>query len=96
MKRIDEQNISLIRDSQRSTFYRSKVPKTLVSHMLPNLFKVTFFPSFYSGGQLKRTGNVYFCASTTTDCIKTNNIPLKRSMIFLPEMKKNSNFSTNV
>ena len=46
----------------------------------------------YSGGQLKRDGNVYFCASTTTESIKTN-IPLKSPTKFLPEMKKNSNFS---
>ena len=50
----------------------------------------------YSGGQLKWDGNVYFCASTTTECIKTNNIPLKSPTKFLPEMKKkNSNFSKN-
>ena len=47
----------------------------------------------YSGGQLKRDGEVSFCASTTTVSIKTNNIPLKSLIKFLPEMKKKSNFS---
>ena len=47
----------------------------------------------YSGGQLKRTSNVSFCASITTESMKTNNIPLKNPTKFLPEMKKNSNFS---
>ena len=42
----------------------------------------------YSGGQLKRDSNVSFCASITTESIKTNNIPLKSPTKFLPEMKK--------
>ena len=47
----------------------------------------------YSGGQLKRDVNVSFCASITSESIKTNNILLKSPTKFLPEMEKNSNFS---
>ena len=46
------------------------------------------FDTSYSGGQLKRDSNVSFCASITTECIKTNNIPLKSPTKFLPEMKE--------
>ena len=47
-----------------------------------------FYICIYSGGQLKRDGNVSFCASITTESSKTNNIPLKSPTKFLPEMKK--------
>ena len=43
----------------------------------------------YSGGQLKWDGkNVSFCVSTTTEIMKTNNVPLKKPIKLLPEMKK--------
>ena len=38
----------------------------------------------YSGGQLKRDGNVSCCASIATESIMTNNIPLKSPTKFLP------------
>ena len=50
--------------------------------------KRIFKQKCYSGGQLKRNGNISFCASITTESIKTNNIPLKSLTKFLPEMKK--------
>ena len=54
---------------------------------------IFYFDEQYSGGQLKRDGEVSFCAFTTTVSIKTNNIPSKSLIKFLPEMKKKSNFS---
>ena len=46
----------------------------------------------YSGGQLKRDGEVSFCASTTTESIKTNNIIEKPYKVCTRNAKK-SNFS---
>ena len=44
---------------------------------------------FYSGGQLRWDGNnISFCVSTTTEIMKTINVPMKSPIKLLPEMKK--------
>ena len=70
-------------------------PKSGQNQNLTPLLLIKNFCYPYSGGQLKRDGNISFCVSITTESIKTNNMPLKSPTKFLPEMKKNSNFSKN-
>ena len=49
----------------------------------------SILPSMYSGGWMRFYGkNGSFCVSTTTESMKTNNIPLKSPIKLPPEMQK--------
>ena len=56
----------------------------------PNSYDLKFW---YSGGRMRFYGkNVSFCVSTTTESMKTNNIPLKSPIKLPPEMQKKFEF----
>ena len=68
---------------QKRTAQKAQIPSNMIRGR-PQPLLIT-----YIGGQLKRYGkNVSFCVSATTEIMKTNNVPLKRPITLLPEMKK--------